>query len=148
MILIKWTLRKLIEALLSAFTLSIIMAMIYYQPPRKGYPEAPDFEGIFQLVFMVSIFVFIIGGIPASTLIESIMRKINFRYRASAYVLHPVLYIFAGFLAGILFARLIGINLDGQLIIVPSLIGGACFYIVSLCMNTMIKVFKEQGDEE
>ncbi|WP_152655562.1 hypothetical protein [Oceanobacillus sp. CFH 90083] len=146
--MIKRILRKLVEAVLSAFMLGIMMAVIYYQPPQEGYPEAPDFEGIFQLVFMVSIFIFIIGGIPASILIESIMRSINFRYRAFAYLLHPALYIFAGLLAGVLFALLIGIDLDGRIIIVPSLIGGACFYAVSLGMGTVIKIFKEQGHEE
>lgn len=141
--MVKLTLRKLVEAILSAFMLGVIMAAIHYQPPHENYPEALTFEGTFLLVFLFSSVFFVIGGIPFSILIEKMMKKINFRYQLVSYLISMILYIFAGLLAGIVLALLIGFDLDRQLIIEPSLLGGACFYVVSLCLNKLIQLYRK-----
>lgn len=111
MFLLKKMVEKLTVSILSSFILSLIMAM-YHTPTQNDQLFSPTFEDIFIVVFVVSLIIFVVGGIPASIFIDGVMKKWNFSHRVYRYLCHMALYILAGVLVGSIFSLLLTGKID------------------------------------
>ncbi|WP_040980317.1 hypothetical protein [Oceanobacillus jeddahense] len=146
--ILKLIMKKLFVAILGSFLFSSVLAIIanaQRSPEEERPPEQIGFDDAFLLVFIVSSIISIIGGIPASLIIDEIMKK--FSKRIFKYILHPILYIFAG---GVV-TGLFHLFLQGRIGVYLSILGmiaAFCFYIVSISINKIIQISKEQEEED
>lgn len=145
----KLILKKLGVAILASLVFSAVLAIIsaVLESEESRYMEGIYFDdpSVFLLVFIVTSIVFVIGGIPASILIDKLMKNISFPKRIFEHILYPILYILAGLVVGIIFTFVLDWRIEAYSLVL-SMIAAFCFYIVSLIMNKIIQLFKESGE--
>lgn len=101
--------RKVLVALVTSILLCLVLAWINYTPEAQRQPGTYHWP-YFSLVAVYLIYatpLFVVGGVPASMLIEALNEKIAWANPAIVYLFRLIAYAMAGVLLMMLFQIII-----------------------------------------
>lgn len=98
--------KKMLSALVSAFLLSLTLALLNYTPvsDRLAHHGYESFTGLLIIYLLFATPVFLLGSIPVSYLIDRLNQKMTGQQR---YVKNLAFYMIAGLMVGLLFLVII-----------------------------------------
>ncbi|MED4781938.1 hypothetical protein [Brevibacillus choshinensis] len=97
--------RKILVALVSSILFCVVLASINYTPEAQQQPDT-YYWPYFSLVMVYLIYatpVYVVGGVPASMLIEALNRRIAWANPVIVYLFRLIAYALAGVLVMVLF---------------------------------------------
>ncbi|MDF2678884.1 MAG: hypothetical protein K0R47_74 [Brevibacillus sp.] len=97
--------RKILVALVSSILFCVVLAWINYTPEAQQQPDT-YYWPYFSLVMVYLIYatpVYVVGGVPASMLIEALNRQIAWANPVIVYLFRLIAYALAGILLMVLF---------------------------------------------